>query len=329
MIVCSIIIPVRNEVNGLPALVHELRHLQNVFSEQGITTEFIVSDNGSDDGSFDAFCSMVGSLKHVRVFQLLRNYGYQESLLFAMSRCQGDVVCILQSDLQDPPELLPEFVSRWKAGHRTVAGRPVRRAESYLMTLVRRFFYGLMGMMSSGQNQSGIQDFYLLDRLVVLDILQSKPSEQLIRTYVGEQFGFDFVIDYERRPRQTDTPTLKLGDYYDLALDGFLTSSARGIRTLTLSSFGLATLSLSSALVLVVLYLLGWRPNLVGWLSLAVLLVTFLGLAGFAFGLTLEFLYRLLRRPTPLRNPVVQREFSLTETDISQGFNPGAGHEGR
>jgi dolichol-phosphate mannosyltransferase len=295
----AVVVPVFNEAEGIPRLTEELTALEAELRSWNLAVEVILMDNASQDSSWHDLVNAVRVRPTWRAFTFTRNFGFQESILFGLSQSRSDAAVILQSDLQDPPEMIPAMVSLWQDGSRAIAGRATERAEGRLSTGSRNLIYRLMDLSSDSKVERGVQDFYLLDRRVITDLVRNKPPAQLIRTYVAEHFGFDHVLPYERHARKTGTAQLSIGDYYSLAMDGLLTSGSRGIRRFTVGAFGIAALSVCAFLGIAVSWLAGWRPGAAGWLSLVLILLVALSLAGAAGGLILEYLIRLLRSVAP------------------------------
>ena len=138
----SILIPVRNEIEGLPRLRETVSQLQQKLADQNYETEIVVTDNHSVDGSA-AFLEEWANQPSdaIRYFRFARDYGFQTSLMYGMSQAEGDALVVLQSDLQDPPELILEFVSLWESGANVVAGVATNRDESFVSFSTRRDFY--------------------------------------------------------------------------------------------------------------------------------------------------------------------------------------------
>lgn len=303
--VVSIVVPVLNEREGLPRLLDCLTDLRGELASEGFEMQVVITDNASTDGSWEFLKEQAHRFARLEAYQFTRNYGFQESLLFGLSRASGDCAVLLQSDLQDPPELIPGFLALWREGNLAVAGRASSRSEGRVMQVIRRAFYSMVDSASDAPLSRGVTDFYLLDRRVIDDVVASKPPMQLLRIYVAEHFGFGAVVDYARRPRISGTPSLRLGDYYRIALDGLLLSGGRAIRRLTIFSFALAGLALVIAAVLVAAFVLGWRPAVAGWMSLSVGFSLLVSIVGASSGLTLEYLVRLSRLAQPGPRPVV------------------------
>jgi glycosyltransferase involved in cell wall biosynthesis len=295
----SLVIPVWNEAESLLTLFDAVVRLEGEMERNGIRLHVVLTDNQSSDRSWDIIAAELSRLRWAEAHQFSRNFGFQESILFGLSCARGDCAVVLQSDLQDPPELIHTFIRLWREGAAVVAGQATTRAEGHLMNTLRRAFYGLLNRASEGPMAVGVQDFYLLDRRIIDDVVASKPPTQLLRTYVAEHFGFSALVPYERRARAAGEASLTLADYYQLAMDGLLLSGSRAIRFVTVASFMLAGLAVGAALGLLLAFVFGWRPVVSGWLSLSIGFALMLALVGAAAGITVEYLRRLAMLVTP------------------------------
>jgi glycosyltransferase involved in cell wall biosynthesis len=291
----TLIIPVHNEDENIHELCVRVQELEQQLSSRNYSLHVLFLDNASSDDSWIQIESELPKFLQATAIRFTRNYGFQNSIAYGVSMVKDGCAVVLQSDLQDPPELVLKLVDLWRKGALTVGAQPVKRSENSMMNLVRRLFYLILSLLSGSGETTGIQDFYLLDAKVCMEIVAAKPQKQLLRTYISENFGFQCLVTYERSPRNAGTPSLNIVDYYDLALDGFLLSGSRGIRFLTIGSFIVAALSFCASIALVFAYIAGWRPPIGGWLSLMVIFTTFSSLMLAAMGLSLEFLQRLLK----------------------------------
>jgi len=291
----TLIIPVHNEELNICDLGSRVRQLERDLLKREFYLHTIFLDNASSDDSWSLIKLEMLQLRQATAIRFTRNYGFQDSITHGLSLVSEGCAVILQSDLQDPPELIITLAELWRDGAKTVGAQPVKRSGNYLMNFVRHLFYSILSLSAGAGVRKGVQDFYLLDAQVCKELVVAKPQRQLLRTYISENFGFQSLVPYERSPRNAGKPSLKIVDYYDIALDAFLLSGRRGIRFLTLGSFTVASLSLCAAFALIFCYTIGWRPPIVGWLSLTVLFTTFSSLILSTMGLSLEFLQRLLR----------------------------------
>src|SRR2546428_6040792 len=217
---------------------------------------------------------MAGVDGRVRVVHLTRNFGHQAAISAGLTVASGEVVAIMDCDLQDPPEVLPRFLSKWREGFQVVYAIRQQRKEWFGKRLAYWTFYRLLGAISDLDIPLDSGDFCLMDRSAV-DLLNSLPERQRfvrgLRTWIGlRQTG----VEYQRSARAAGLPQYTLRKLMKLAMDGLVSFSSVPLKVVT----RLGVLSLVSALV-IGLWVLGvtlyeWDQGIQGrtprgWASLA------------------------------------------------------------
>ena len=288
-------IPVLNEELNIPILINRLNPVVNEIIQLGFDVEIIVNNNASTDNSARLLNNWKVVDTRVRINHLPITVPFQESILHLMQDSRGDAFILLQSDLQDPPEVLREFLQFWKLGNNIVAGVITKRTEGILQRAVRKVFYRSLKMFSDGKIIVGFQDFYLIDR-TIMDQLKQLSSEGLfLRGHISTRFGHVKQVEYARADRERGKSKFNFPAKYSLALDGLLLFGTRFIRTISTISFGLFCFGFFGTLIVLISYLFGYRPAMHGWASLGVILLTLLALFGMTTGLILEYLIRIYR----------------------------------
>jgi dolichol-phosphate mannosyltransferase len=169
----SIVGPVFNEVDGITEF-H--RRLQSARAGLGCRSEVVYVDDGSSDGSLQTLISFHAEDPSVRVLSLSRNFGHQVAVSAGIDHTSGQATVVIDTDLQDPPEVIPELVASWRSGAQVVSAvRSVRRGEPRWRLLVIRAFYRLVRRLTSLDIKLDSGDFRLMDRAVV-DIVRSMPE---------------------------------------------------------------------------------------------------------------------------------------------------------
>ncbi|MDO8307663.1 MAG: glycosyltransferase family 2 protein [Actinomycetota bacterium] len=290
----SIVVPVYCEEANLPDFFARLDAGRSAIEALGCNVEVVINDNASTDGSWRLIQEYVASHDSTRGQRLARNYGFQGSVLHGLTLATGDAAIVLQSDLQDPPELIELLVARWIETHcLVVAAVPRSRQDSVLLRSARSFFYRLLDSVSDNRHVAGLQDFYLLDSVVLQEITRSPLSHQFIRGRVTADFGVDEVVEYDRAPRVGGRSSFTFSRLYGLALDGLLLYGRRLLRLVTVGAFSLALLCIAMLLVIGGMKLAGVDFGLAGWTSLAMLLSLLLAATLAGFGLAFEYLIRI------------------------------------
>ncbi len=288
-------IPVLNEELNIPTLMERLNPIIEEISKKEIDIEVIVNNNASSDGSAVLLDNWAAIDPRICVNHFESKVPYQESILRLLQHSHGDAFVLLQSDLQDPPELIPGFVDNWQAGEKIVAGVIAKRTEGFFQRSVRKTFYKVLKSFSDGEIIVGFQDFYLLDRRIINELKFLSPQGLFLRGHIATRFGSVLQIPYLRADRQRGTSNFGFPAKYSLALDGLLLFGTRFIRVVSTISFGVFCFGVIGAFTLLLSYLFGYRASVNGWASLGLVLLTLLSLLGMTTGLILEYLIRIYR----------------------------------
>lgn len=243
--VLSVVVPVYEEEANLPVL-HE--RLTVVLAEAEPNYEIVFVDDGSRDRSVSVMHDLATRDPHVRVVELARNFGHQIAISAGLDYAQGDGVIIMDADLQDPPEVLPQFIAKWREGHDVVYAIRAQRKESWFKRSLYALFYRLLQRIASIEIPLDSGDFCLMDRRVV-EILNGMPERNRfvrgIRSWVGlDQIG----LEYERHSRYAGRVKYSYRRLVYLALDGLISFSFVPLRMITILGFIVSALSILLAI---------------------------------------------------------------------------------
>lgn len=291
----SIGIPVLNEELNIPTLIARLNPVIEEIGRRELTVEILVNNNASSDISGTLLDNWAKSDSRVRINHFSITVPFQESILRLLQQCQGDAFVLLQSDLQDPPEVLIDFISNWKSDQKIVAGVITKRREGIVQRSIRKIFYRLLKSFSDGKIIVGFQDFYLIDRSIIDQLKQLSSEGLFLRGHISTRFGHVQQVPYLRADRERGKSNFNFPAKYSLALDGLLLFGTRFIRTISTISFGVFCLGILGTVAVLLSYLFGYRAAMHGWASLGVILLTLLALLGMTTGLILEYLIRIYR----------------------------------
>lgn len=196
--------------------------------------EVIFVDDGSSDESFEMMAQISAEDPHFKVIKLSRNFGHQAAISAGIHHASGDVVAIMDGDLQDPPEELPRFLEKWREGYKVVYAIRTKRKENLLMRIAYKVFYRVLAWISDIQIPLDSGDFCLMDRQVV-DALKNSLPENIrfvrgLRTYLGfTQIG----VPYERDARAAGEVKYTFRKLMALASDGVFGFSTWPLRLAT------------------------------------------------------------------------------------------------
>ena len=303
----SVIIPVFNEEENLLTLHGRLtRALVNL----GMEYEIVLVDDGSQDQSPDILRRMEAEDQRIVIVEFARNFGHQVAISAGLEQSRGRVVCIMDADLQDPPEVLHTFLAKWREGWEVVYAIRTERKEWWGKRLAYAGFYRLLQRVANIDIPLDAGDFCVMDRRVV-DLLVRMPERNRfvrgIRSWVGfKQIG----VPYERHARHAGAPKYTFRKLLYLALDGLISFSHMPLRIITLLGFSVSFLSFLVALFyLVKKFTLG--TGVPGFTTLVVSIFFLSGIQLMTIGVIGEYIGRISdevkRRPLYVVRRVTRR----------------------
>lgn len=241
----SIVIPVFNEQENLQVLLQRLTH---VMEESGPDYEIVFVDDGSRDSSLKLLKEMAMKDERIVVIELARNFGHQVAISAGIDHARGRGVIIMDADLQDPPEVLPRFIEKWREGHDVVYAVRTNRKEAWLKRSAYNFFYRLLQRIADIEIPLDAGDFCIMDRRVV-DILVGMPERNRFVRGIRSWVGLDQVgLAYEREARYAGEPKFTLSRLVYLALDGLISFSYVPLRMISLLGLGVSLVSIFLAI---------------------------------------------------------------------------------
>ena len=287
----SVVVPCYNEEQVL-AECH--KRLSDVLNGAGLSYECIYVDDGSRDHTWPQLMEMQRhDPARVVAVSLSRNFGHQPAVSAGLSLARGRAVVIIDADLQDPPELLPEMVKMWRDGSEVVYGvRQSRDGESQFKLATAKLFYWLIGRLSDVKIPADTGDFRLIDRRVV-DVMLSMPERQRLLRGICSWTGFTQTpLYYRRAARFAGSTKYPLKKMLLLALDGILSFSVVPLRLMTLLGGLTAVLS-----VIGIVWALGvrilTRSWVAGWATLFIVVLFLSGMQMLCLGILGEYVGRI------------------------------------
>jgi polyisoprenyl-phosphate glycosyltransferase len=283
----SVVIPVFNEADTLGLMI---ARLQQALRE--LNWEVIFVDDGSSDGSLEVIRGAALSDARIKAISFSRNFGHQAAITAGLDFANGDAVVVMDADLQDPPELLPEMVELYRQGYDVVSPkRASRLGETLFKRWTASFFYGVMARLADQRLAAEVSDFRLFSRRAVLAIRSFREQHRFMRGLVAWLGLKEVILPFERQPRaagETKYPLWKMLRFAWTAVSSF---SAVPLR---LSLAAGAILSCAGFVYLAyILYLALFTQALVpGWASMVILQCIFSGMILLALGAIGDYVAR-------------------------------------
>jgi dolichol-phosphate mannosyltransferase len=293
----SVVMPVFNEQANLLVLYERL---SSVLKQTGLSYEIIFVDDGSRDGSLELMRDLATDDPHVLVVELARNFGHQVAISAGLDHARGNGVIIMDSDLQDPPEVLPQFIAAWREGHDVVYAIRAQRKEHWLKRTAYAAFYRLLQRVANIEIPLDAGDFCIMDRRVV-DLLVGMPERNRFVRGIRSWVGLDQVgLAYERHARHTGKTKFTFTRLIYLALDGLISFSYVPLRVITMLGLAVSFISLVLALFYAIKKLtVGLNPP--GFATLIVAVFFLAGMQLITIGVIGEYVGRIFeevkRRP--------------------------------
>ena len=286
----SIVTPCFNEEENVGELIRRIRDTMAGLADYRY--EHILIDNASTDRTVDIIKGIAKDDPRVKLIVNMRNFGHIRSPTHALLQARGDAVIAMASDLQDPPELIADFVRKWQEGFPVVLGIKPKSQESPLMFMVRRTFYAVIGQIADVKLISNCTGFGLYDRGFVDNFAKLEDPYPYFRGIIAE-FGFPHAeIPYAQPRRVRGLTKNNFYTLYDIAMLGITSHSKIPLRLATMLGFALSLTSLLLAFGYLVAKLLFWdqfqfgtAPLLIGVFFFASMQLMFIGVLGEYIGM--------------------------------------------
>jgi dolichol-phosphate mannosyltransferase len=210
----------------------------------GLPWELIIVDDGSSDGTPAILAEIAAQDRRVKVVTLSRNFGHQMAITAGLDHASGDAVVMIDADLQDPPELIPTMIEHWRAGSDVVyTMRTNREGESRFKVTTARWFYGIMGSVSSVPLASNSGDFRLLSRRALDALLQMREANRYLRGMTSWVGFTQTALPYQRSARHAGKTKYPIRKMVHFALDAIASFSYVPLQLATVTGFIFAAIA--------------------------------------------------------------------------------------
>lgn len=224
----SIVTPCYNESEVIDIFLLEL---VEILKKTNHSYEIVLVDDGSTDSTYEKLVTAKELYPEIEVIKLSRNFGKEAALTAGLDQAKGEVIIPIDSDLQDPVELIPQFIQSWKAGNDVVVAKRVcRDTDSFVKRTTAKWFYGIHNKISQTKIPDNVGDYRLITRKVLTSI-QRLPENQRFMKGIFSWVGYKTdVIEYKRENRQAGETSFNGWSLWNLAIDGITSFSTVPLR---------------------------------------------------------------------------------------------------
>lgn len=291
MVDFSVIIPIYNEELNIPTLVSRLRP---VVDKTGMSYELLFVNDGSRDRSLDLIKALAQTDARVRYIDFSRNFGHQVAVSAGIDHCKGEIIAIIDADLQDPPELIEEMIALIKQGNEVVyAKRRSRKDKSVIKKAAYKAFYRLLARISNVDVPLDTGDFRVMTRKVA-GVLKNMPEQHKFLRGQIAWLGFkQTFVEYDRDVRAAGEPGYTYKKLFRLAFDGITGFSNVPLRLATVMGFVVSGISLVLILYALISYFFFKSDMPQGWTSLMIAVSFIGGVQLICLGIIGEYISRL------------------------------------
>jgi len=286
----SVVVPMYNEELVVEVTYNRLKKVMDTIEDR---YELVFVNDGSRDKTIEILSAICEKDPNVKLVDFSRNFGHQVAITAGMDFSEGDTVVVIDGDLQDPPELIPEMIKKWKEGYEVVYGKRLKRkGESFFKKFTAKVFYRLLNNLTEVDIPVDTGDFRLIDRKVCDALKQVNERNRYIRGLVS-WLGFKQTsIEFNREERFAGETKYPLKKMLKFATDAIISFSFKPLR---LASYAGFLLSFFSFIYLIVVLYQRFFTNraIVGWASTMAVSLFFNGIVLLMLGIIGEYIGRI------------------------------------
>lgn len=300
----SILTPTFNEAENINELCLSI---EKVMSNLAYDYEHIVIDNASTDGTIEILKKLCENNKKLKVILNNKNYGHLNSPFYGILQTSGDATIYINSDFQDPPELIPEYIKLWEKGNKVVLGQKNKSDENFVIKFLRRNYYLILSKISYSNLTLNTTGSGIFDRSVVENLKKIEEPTPYLRGLITEIEGNIKLLKFDQPKRRKGKTKNNFLTLIDLAMVGIVKHSKFPLRLMTLIGFIISFISIIVSIIFFFYKIFFWNSFNLGIAPLVIGLFFFSGFQIFLLGLVGEYISVILShvRKIPL---VIEKE---------------------
>lgn len=288
----SVVIPMYYEEEVAQECYNRMKKVLN--NIKNYDNEIIFINDGSKDRTLEILEQIAMKDENVKVISFSRNFGHQCAVTAGLKHVTGDVVAIIDADLQDPPELIGDMVKKWEEGYEVIYGkRKTRKGESFFKLFTAKMFYKTLNTLSNVEIPKDTGDFRVVDRKVV-DTINSMPEHNKFLRGMFSWVGYkQYAFEYERQERFAGKTKYPLKKMLKLACDGIIGFSTKPLRLVGI--LGIISILISVVILAYALisFIFGLNHLTAGWTSIMVTVTFFAGVQLLSIWIMAEYVGRI------------------------------------
>jgi len=307
----SLVIPVYNEEANIDLFYSTVNKELEALNDR-FCFEFIFTDNHSTDNTFAKLQAIATQDPRLRVIRFSRNFGYQRSILTGYLSATGQAAIQLDCDLQDPPQMIAQFLEKWQEGYKVVYGIRSQRKEGMVINATRKIFYRLIDLLSDTRLPHDAGDFRLIDRCIIEVLMNLNDNQPYLRGTIA-RIGFKQVgIPYSRDERKHGESKFSFSELLRLAIDGITNQSVIPLRLATYTGIIVFLLMLFGTIFSIIAKYVGGSQWPAGFATIIILILFSIGLNALFLGIIGEYLGRIYKQVKP--EPITIAEEKILST---------------
>lgn len=290
----SVIVPVYFQERGLREL-H--RRLTEVLSKlDNMDYEIILVNDGSTDKSFEVMKEINSQDPKVKIINFSRNFSQQMAITAGIDHSSGDAVVVIDDDLQDPPEVIPRMIEKWREGYKVVYGtRTKRNGESFFKLITAKLFYKIIDRLSDVDLPCDTGDFRLMDRAVVEVLKNMKEESRYIRGLVAWVGFSQYALMYERDSRYIGETNYNFKSLMKFAVNGLTSFSEKPLLISGYLGFFATIVSFIFLVIIMTVRIMNPESTIQGWTSTIGIIIFFGGIQLISLGIIGQYVGKIYR----------------------------------
>ena len=288
----SVVIPMYYEEKVAEECYRRVK--ENLEKIKNYEYEIIFVNDGSKDRTLEILEEIANKDEKIKIISFSRNFGHQAAVTAGLQFVSGDAIVIIDADLQDPPELIPEMIALWEQGNEVIYGkRKSRKGESKFKLLSAKMFYKTLNALSDVEIPKDTGDFRLVDRKIV-DVINSLPEHNKFLRGLFSWIGYKQIpYEYERKERFAGKTKYPLKKMVKLAADGIIGFSSKPLKLVGTLGFIAIIISILILIYALISYILKLNNLSAGWTSIMVAITFFAGVQLLSLWIIAEYIGRI------------------------------------